>query len=111
MSSATLILANKIDELSRRLKEVENTDTLRALVGTQAWNTLVIPDGDIDSTTVTIVGVETDDVVNVTHSALGSNNWILSAHVEGLDTVRVIALNKTGVPASLIGNLTIYAFQ
>lgn len=53
-------------------------------------------DGSVTSTTITVTGAVAGDTCLASHSAIGANNVLVSAHVSAANTVTVVLMNKTG---------------
>lgn len=83
-----------------------------ALVATSIWNPSEIAEDAITSTTVMVSGAAIGDAVSVGFNTAGANDILLSAHVQAVDTVRVILLNKTGAILNLPnGTLTVHVWK
>lgn len=72
------------------------------------WAPGTIDDGGVATTTITVTGATTADPAVAAHTELGGDQVIISAYVQGANTVRVVILNKTGSPLS-IGSGTLRA--
>lgn len=66
------------------------------LVETTTFDPSSLSDGDAASTTVSISDAGTGGVAVATHDSLGSNDVVVSAHVQSSGTVRVVLVNQTG---------------
>ena len=69
---------------------------LQHLSATATWDPPSLNNGAVTSTTITVTGAGLGDIVNASHNQIGSNNVIVSAHVQAADTVRVVLRNDSG---------------
>jgi hypothetical protein len=68
----------------------------KILSATATWDPASIADGDDLSTTITVTGAVAGNPVFASLSTLGTNDVLISAHVQAADTVRVTLLNRSG---------------
>lgn len=71
------------------------------------WEPGDIGDTAVASTAITITGAVAGDMAIASHDQIGANDMIVSAHVQAVDTVRVVLHNKTGGNLN-IGSGTLY---
>lgn len=84
----------------------------KTLKGSTTWDPASIADGAVTSTTVTVTGAVAGDPCIVSHTQLGANNVMLSAHISAADTATVVLFNKTGAGYDLAsGTLTVFCFK
>ncbi len=67
---------------------------------TKTWNAGTVADGAVASTTVTLTGAAFGDIAYAAYQSIGGQDVLLSAHVQGANTVRVTLMNKTGAPVT-----------
>ncbi len=68
----------------------------KILTGSASWDIGITANNATDSTTLTVTGATTADVCLASVTTLGAFDWLLSAHVQAADTVRVMAHNVSG---------------
>lgn len=66
------------------------------LRASSTWEPGEIGDGGISTTTITVSGAARGDVTGASHSELADKDFVISAHVQADNLVRVIVLNKAG---------------
>ncbi len=82
------------------------------LKGVTTWNPAGLSAGQVTFTTVTVHGAVAGNPAIASHTQLGANNVLLSAHVQAADTVRVVLKNETGGLLDVAnGTLTVLVFQ
>ncbi len=52
-------------------------------------------DGDVTSTTIAVTGAVTGDTCVASHDQIETNDILVSCHVQVVNTVRVVLINKT----------------
>lgn len=67
---------------------------------TATWDPPSLADGAVAATLVTVTGAAVGDTALASFN-IGGKNMLLSAFVEGVDTVRVVLMNKDGVTHDL----------
>lgn len=66
------------------------------LRGSVVWDPGIVADGATTSVEITVTGAETGDFVQVTFPMAGNLNVLMTGHVSGANTVRLVLFNKTG---------------
>ncbi len=92
-------IAAKISELQLGVKigTPAGTKITGHYSGTATWDPAdMASDGDATSTTITVTNCAVGDPAFASHPNIGTNDVLVSAHVEAEDTIRVVLMNKTG---------------
>lgn len=93
--------------------QIDSGGTLKGmLTATTTWDPASIAVGAVVSTTVTVTGAAIGDVALAQFDLIGTNDVLVSAHVETANTVRVILHNKAGGARDFgNGNLRVWVFK
>jgi hypothetical protein len=78
-----------------------DTSFRQSLSASKTWNPPSIAAGAMTLTTVTVPGAAAGDPASASHTQLGANFIVISAHVQSADLVTVILLNTTGSAKNL----------
>lgn len=67
------------------------------LSATAVWDPAnLAADGNVVSTTVGAAGAVAGDTCSASHNQIGTNDVLISCHIQTADTARVVIMNKTG---------------
>lgn len=79
--------------------------------GTTTWDPANLTNGSSASTTVTVTGAAVGDPAIASLTTAVGGDWMLTAHVDSANTVRVVLLNRTGSTINLAsGTLVVKVF-
>lgn len=78
-----------------------DSEPVKMLSGSTAWDPGSLLNGAMTSTTVTVVGAVVGDFVDVTFSSLTAAGWLISGIVTAAATVTVTLTNATGATVDL----------
>ena len=112
----------RVEEAERRIRELlksalspgRGDERYRpTLVQQVIWDPAnIATDGAVTSTTVTVPGAQPAHVATASHDQIGTNDVLISAHVQADDTVRVVVMNKSGGALNIgSGTLTVHVRQ
>lgn len=79
---------------------------------TETWNPASIAAGSYEAQDVTVPGAAVGDYVLATHSAILTDDLMISGHVSAADTVTAILFNPTSSPVNIgSGTLGVLVFK
>lgn len=115
MTLASIIRRDGENKLLAAMTEIDQLRTLETpalLVAAVAWNPPNILAGGYTSTTITVTGAEPGDLALASHDQIGAADVIVSAHVQAVDTVRVVIFNPTAGAINIAaGDLTVNVWK
>ncbi len=96
-SAPNILKTDDTFDAGAALKIAGGTSIVGHLSATATWDPAnLAADGNATSTTITVTGCAVGDPAFASHPGIGTNDALLTAHVESTNTIRLVLMNKTG---------------